>query len=414
VYPPDDTKPNAQTITISVGYIYYNYQDINGTPRTLVYDIEGKGWSVDSYSPAVNCHLWQMGQVNQTLCGCVDGTIRAMANGGGEASTSIVMTRSENSGDSRALKRIGDVFLKALATNSNPFSIALWKSRLTVPLSGFSPTSLTGTGSLQSYIVDFTSGFGNDVDDIALEASWPVGSGNQLDLWQPDWTDLPEIIQDRPTDWDDAGTADNKFVQGMMVELDTFGVPKTFSVERSDDGALFTPNECPVTVNGQTLKAFTFTPPFQAHMMRIVSKDGVPWRLWGEKWITKSYPESVSDWESEMLSFGLKGWLHIPWINLAYAATAPVTLTLTFNTGGVITLTFPSTGGKQDKVFQTLPDSSSVGSCKFKLVSFKVSSSSPFNIFQPDCEVAIKEWGSTGPYQIIRPFGGQNQPGAEL
>jgi hypothetical protein len=603
VYPPDDTKPNAQTITISVGYIYYNYQDINGTPRTLVYDIEGKGWSVDSYSPAVNCHLWQMGQVNQTLCGCVDGTIRAMANGGGEASTAIVMTRSENSGDSRALKRIGDVFIKALATNSNPFSIALWQSRLTVPLSGFSPTSLTGTGSLHSYIVDFVSGLGNDVDDIALEASWPVGSGNQLDLWQPDWTDLPEIIQDRPLDWDDCGVAGNKLIRGMSVEMDSLNAAKAIRVQRSDDLSIIAPAQASVTVNVQTIVPFTFT-PFVGHMLRVISTDGVPWRYWGVKWIVdpwpeytplysawsnlgtdgakymrgvivpmdtngapaqfrvvtsdgasvtftantpgaqktpvsfaftppivahevqiqclsnagiwseeiqwifdaypeitpqytaimeiggpdnkfvqgikltadtgnvpvtfqilydggqvgptftadfngkqtkafswppfmahdiqlvpqsnariwtdvsewvyKPFPESVSDWESEMLSFGLKGWLHIPWINLSYAATTPVTLTLTFNTGGVITLTFPSTGGKQDKVFQTLPASSSVGSCKFKLVSFKVSSSAPFNIFQPDCEVAIKEWGSTGSYQIIRPFGGQNQPGAEL
>ncbi|MGC9293308.1 MAG: hypothetical protein ACP5EP_11410, partial [Acidobacteriaceae bacterium] len=69
IYPPDDTKPNAQTITIVPGYIFYDYQDTTGTPRTLVFDMEAKGWIVDSYVPAVNCHGSVVG-VNQILCGC--------------------------------------------------------------------------------------------------------------------------------------------------------------------------------------------------------------------------------------------------------------------------------------------------------------------------------------------------------
>ena len=84
VYPPDDTKPNAQTITLVPGYIFYDYQDTTGVPRTLVYDMEAKGWSVDTYTPTANCHSWAIGNVNQILLGCTDGTVRQFANSGTE------------------------------------------------------------------------------------------------------------------------------------------------------------------------------------------------------------------------------------------------------------------------------------------------------------------------------------------
>jgi hypothetical protein len=290
VHPPDDTKPNAQTVKIAPGYIFYNYQDTTGTPRTLVYDIEGKGWVVDTYSPTVNCHLWAVGAVDLLLAGCTDGTVRALAAGGAETATAVLATRSENGGDSRAFKRIGDVFVKALVTSSNPVTVALWQTRLTIALSGFSPTSLAGTGSLLPYVIDFTSGFGDDLDDIAAVFSWPLGNGNILDLWQPDWLSLPESIQDRPTDWDDCGVPGNKLIRGMIIEIDTLNAAKALQVERSDSDTLISPDQTSITANGQTLTPFTFE-PFTAHLLRIVTTDGVPWRIWGVKWIVDPWPD---------------------------------------------------------------------------------------------------------------------------
>lgn len=291
VSPPDDTRPNAQTITVAPGYIFYNYQDATATPRTLVYDIEGKGWSVDFYNPKVNAHLWAVGQVDQLLAGCIDGTVRQLITGGAETGTAVIVTRSENGGDDRAFKRIGDIFVKALAVFGHAITVGLFKSRITVPVTGFTPTSLTGFGTIEPYVIDFSSGFGKNIDDIAATFSWGLGSGNILDLWQPDWVPLPEDTQDRPTDWGDAGTPGNKLFRGLLMEMDTLGNAKAFSVERAEDATLFTPNESPVTVSDQTLKAFTFTPPFVSHSVRTVSTDGVPWRVWGQQWIVDPWVE---------------------------------------------------------------------------------------------------------------------------
>src|SRR6202011_4828374 len=43
VYPPDDTKPNNQRMCCATGYLYYDYVDTLGTPRTLVFDIMAGG-----------------------------------------------------------------------------------------------------------------------------------------------------------------------------------------------------------------------------------------------------------------------------------------------------------------------------------------------------------------------------------
>jgi len=299
VYPPDDTKPNAQTIRIAPGYIFYDYQDTTGTPRTLVYDIEGKGWSVDAYSPTVNCHLWATGQVNLALCGCSDGTIRSLSGSAGtESGTSVIVTRSENAGSERVIKRIGGWFLRAVANSA--ITLSYYAQRLQTAVTGFTPSTVTGTAGVeQDFLVDFTAASNADVRDVAMEMSWALGSGNILSSYEVDWT--------------------------MM-------------------------------------------------------------------------PEQIIGFRTGMLSYGNKGWMSATWINLAYQSTTAVTVVMTPDNGSAITLTFPSTAGKQVKQFMTLPAN------KFKLVEWTINSSAPFSISAADCEMMLCSWG--GNSGTVKPFQG--------
>lgn len=191
IYPPNDAIPQAQTITCVPGYIFYDYQDITGAPRTLVFDMEAKGWVVDIYTPTVNCHALATG-VNQILCGCTDGTLRAFDTEGTEAQTAVLITRSENKGSTRIVKRVGGVFLRAVAASA--ITLAFWANRLQTAITGFAPAT-AGTGASEAdYLVDFTSAANADVKDLACEFSWPITSGNILSEWQPDWTFLPAAV----------------------------------------------------------------------------------------------------------------------------------------------------------------------------------------------------------------------------
>ena len=311
-----------------------------------------------------------------------------------------------NAGEARAYKRIGDIFIKALVAASNPLTVSLYSDRYANALTGYSPTSITGTGALAPHIVDFSSGTPQDVIDVEAVLSWNSDSANYLDLWQ-DWINLPELIQDQASDWDDCGTPGNKFVMGFLLECNTYNAAKTFSVQRSDDKATFTPVECPITLNGQTIQSFTFNPPFLAHMIRRVSTDGVSWQAgptggWRLSWIVQPYPEASTVWTTESTTHGLVGYMHIYQVNLAYIAANPVTLTMTTDQG-VFTMVFPATSEPSlmpAKVLVKAPRN------KFKVISYKLSSATAFYLWKDLAEVWIKQWDSQTSYVKVKPFGG--------
>ena len=93
VYPPDDTKPQLQQMSVVGQYMYYDYQGIDGNRHTLVFDEESMGWMWDATSPSTTCHASNDGQSQQgVLAGCVDYTVRTMAPTGSETPTSVVLT----------------------------------------------------------------------------------------------------------------------------------------------------------------------------------------------------------------------------------------------------------------------------------------------------------------------------------
>lgn len=306
VYPPDDTKPNAQKIRWSEGYWFYDYQDVNGTPRTLVYEEVSKGWSVDLGSPQFTAHANVDGQAEGTYIGCSDGTVRQFVSTGTENVLSVVATGSQNGGEARAYKQIGDVYFKGTINAANPVGVALWLDRYTSNLTGFTPTSLTGTGALSDYIVNFTSTAYITAQDIASVLTWTTGAGNILEIYQPDWIPLPENTENRATDWDAMGSQGNKLVRGFILELDTLGNSKAIALERAEDHVIFAPNESPMTISGETIKAFTFTPPFVTHSVRMITGDGVPWRIWTTQWVTDPWVEYAT-FDSAWSDLGIQG-----------------------------------------------------------------------------------------------------------
>lgn len=413
IYPPDDTQPEAQKLRFATGYLYYDYIGIGTGPCTLVFDVAGGGWVVDVYQHPATIHMLEEGpNANGVLTGCSNGTIRALGSTGSEAATCVVLTPAVNGSDARAQKTVGDIFVRAAVASGQPATVALYANQYAVTLTGFSPTALAGTSlALTPFIIDFVDGDARTVNDIEMALTWPAGYGTYLDLWQPDWTDNPESTQDRPSDWMDMGGEGANFVQGLLLEADTFNVAKLFSIENADDGTFHTPNECPLTLNGQTKVALTFTPPFVGHIGRIISTDGVPWRVWGQRWIALPFPELVVEWQTEMTSLGTDGWQHLREFNIAHVSTADLILTIVFDPGAApqtIVLTVPNSGGLQAKTKITCPRN------KFKLVSFRLSSAEPFRVFENDVECKVGPWGREEPYRNLKVIGGGSAPGAQV
>lgn len=96
-------------------------------------------------------------------------------------------------------------------------------------------------------------------------------------------------------------------------------------------------------------------------------------------------------------SLGMTGYAHAREMNLAHISTADLTLTLEFDDWPTIVLTVPNSGGQQLKTKVTLPVN------KWKLIQVIVSSTVPFKLYGSDLELKCRQWGSTGPYQVLKP-----------
>ena len=407
VYAPNPAQAEYEVLSISNGFIYWDYIDNAGTQRTLVYDTRTKGWVPDIYQVPTACHSNAVGNVTQVLMGCTDGTIRQIATGGPEIASAVLLTNCFNAGEARADKRFGDIFLDAALPSNLTVQVAsdLFES-------SFSPsTVLPAAGSARNrYVVDIPHQFAQPSEsdalwDIELAFTWSIGNVNAIYVWQPSLLPMPETTQSRPTDWDDAGTPTNKFFQGVIIEADTFGNTKSIVIE-DESGGSHSLNE-QFIFTGQSGKAFSFVAPFTSHLVRLYPQDTQKWRLWGLKWVFVPYPEACELWQTEGMSHGLIGWQHIREMNIAYLSANPLSLTLTPDYGSPITLAVPASA-IQTKAKVTLPPN------KFKIMAYQISSTSPFYLWEPDMQVKIGQWGRADSYRILRPFGGQSAMRAEV
>jgi hypothetical protein len=257
-------------------------------------------------------------------------------------------------------------------------------------------------------VFDFNSGDGLYARDIETAFTWSLGNYIALRVWQPALIPMPEQQYNRPTDWDDGGTPENKFIQGVTVEADSFNAQKFFLLQSADDLSLHSLNEMPTTFPKQTIKSFSCLVPFVAHSARILATDGIAWRVWNSHIIFEPWPSQTMNWQTEQVSFGMTGWLHSREMNIAYASATAITVVLTFDAWPTITINLPSSGGAftQAKTKVTLPAN------KFKLVAVRVFSTAPFFLFENDLEFKVKQWGSTEAYRVLKIVGGPSAPGA--
>lgn len=273
-----------------------------------------------------------------------------------------------------------------------------------------SVSSSTAQGRTET-VLDFNAGEGVNTRDFEAVFSWPISQGTVLYVWQPSIVPFPENTYNRASDWMPMGGG-AAFCQGVIIEADTFNVPKVFQLQDSDTLAFHTLNEVGtgIAFNRQSIKAFSCTTPFVAHLVRLTTDDGIPWRVWNTNLVYQPFPEQTRLWQTELTSIGGVGWQHLRLMNLEYISVAPITLTFTVDTGnGSIApgaITIPSSSGTQTKLFLQMSYN------KWKLISFMASCSAPMNLFLEGLEVWVRSWGDSSVYRKIKPFAGPSAPGA--
>lgn len=403
--------------------LYYDYIDTTGAYNTLMRkmaaptDKQGvpSGWWYDQTTPTTQMHYGEEGQnVHNLLLGNTDGSLSqydiAQGQDGANAISCDFRTVSTDLGDTRLNKFFGDL---AIDCNTNNVTATVDCS-----FDNFSYGLVTGTietPSRPSNPVVFDLGGEVEARNIAIDVSWSQTNANSDAIfysWTPTAIPKPENIELRASDWDDAGYQGNKFIQGVVLEANTYGVTKTVNVI-GDAGTIEA--TLSVTHDGQEQLPYSW-PPFLTHMLRLQSTDDNPWELFGVRWVFNPAPEFVTFWETQTRPINGKGYGHMRDGYATIISNAPVTyqvivdgVSYTVYDGDTGASTIPSTAGVQLKKYVIYPP------IKGKIVRHNLTSSAPFALFMDSSEIRVHSWGDTGVYEQLRPFGDlSNTTGARI
>lgn len=417
IYPPNYGAASQLRVGYSESFVYATYQNVNNQTEALVYSLALKGWRKDTYTPNAALFVLEKGVPNPVLMvGGVDGNLHQVSLSGLSDSGGLIawtlLGRVADAGDSRAVKQWGDWMMDYSGTFNWQ---VLWDNLLVFGAAGIASPQAQRAHVLLDL---FTPPDTNDEPLIHYNfAPLLTGVGCPVYLYesQPSYLPLPELTTSRVTDWQSGGALRFNFFQGIRIHANTFGQSKVVQVQY--DGYQVGPT-ITVNHNGEQTQAYSFGPvgdlvqgPFKAHMVRLVPLDDTPWDLFPDSaWISEPEPDPATYWISQPTALGQIGYVHGREVWVPYAAPSGGVISAVVD--GVLTpiATLAPSGGASKKYFPMPP---------LKGLYWQLSASGAgLQIYENDLEFLVKSWGSTGPYQRVKPFGdtsgGAGRSGARI
>lgn len=263
-----------------------------------------------------------------------------------------------------------------------------------------------------AYVIDLQSGGGVLARNLGVRFSGAIEAGDtarpRLFWWEPAFIAKAPSIARRATDWENLGYVGAKFVQGVIVRANTFGVDKSVTVQ-SDGGVI--QETLTLNHNGEVQKAYPLSSagwdPFVTELIRLEGADANQWLLLDYRFVWEPAPELATQWETQ---FGADwpGYGSLRDIVFAYEATAPLTFSLTYDDVAQ-NYTIPGNGGTYTRYYLVLQPG------KGKAVRFKWITDEPARLYKRDIVVRAQGWGMPGGYQSLQPFGGPSRlDGAQI
>ena len=207
----------------------------------------------------------------------------------------------------------------------------------------------------------------------------------------------PEYGGSMAVNWTNGGTPHYKFVQGIRLHADTYGQNKIIQIQY--EGGVNYGTTITINHNGEEVLPYSWNPPFKAHLMRIVPLDNVPWRYWPDsEWVYELEPEPANYWISQPNSLGQSGYLHVREMWIPFTASVAGGLITAIVDGVATTLAvLPQSTNPVKRYFVCPP---------LKGLYWQLSvTGTGVQLYERDIEFLVKSWGSTGPYQRVKPFG---------
>jgi hypothetical protein len=219
-----------------------------------------------------------------------------------------------------------------------------------------------------------------------------------------DYEPWPEFDTGK-TAWMDAGTPGAKFMQGLVVSLDTGGLPVTFDLVYDGGSVAIGPLTTPA--GRKTPVPWSYLTPFIAHEFQLSPR--TPCRIWYEeiKWVWEPVPELVTTYTTQATDHDLPGYHYLFDAYIAYIGSSDAPIFQVVTEYGTDTYTLPVSNGVYTRAYVLLHPR------KAKWRSYSFFSSGGIRLFLKDCEVRAKNWTDKGQYpssfQSLHPFGDESR-----
>jgi len=389
----DWSAPDRLRLAIWENGLYFAYQDISGTTQVLRYDLLLHEWTWYNFAvPIMTIEPDQYAQDSTLLLGSNNGhayTHEGLSDAGTIISC-LVRSGARTQGNRRAQKLYGDLALD-LDASGTTVSVRTYLN----PVETFnSATSATGAARTLGVHDHFSGGV--HAQSCTIELVWASSSGlPRLYAAHLSYLIDPDLIVQRVTDWSDLGTPGQKLVKGLILEVDTYGSPKTFAVEA--DNAVATTFTVTTGTRQQVEVPFT---AFRARLLRLRPTGTGSYLHFNTTWIAEDLPLMLPRWETRSLDAGTWGYLIFYDAYVTLLSTSDVSFRLTVD-GVAQTYTIPSTDGLVEKVYVPFYPT------KGKLAEYLLTASAPFALYKEETAIRVFPWGGDSGI-LLRPFGGAN------
>lgn len=409
---PDMTQTAHLRLSYVTGWLYFDYKDLDGVGRTLIYETSGKRFFLDdSNATALRTRLNEPGAgVYDQIVGGADGRVFEYDEGAlsddGSPINWKVATRWVDGGNPRVIKQFADLGVSIdNGDNATGTTVQVIAGDGTI----VPPPVIVGAGEdiRTTYIAGMPGGQ-LLADNLGIELSGIVDEDGRQTLfwWEPAFLFKAEDAATRATDWDNLTYVGAKFIQGVIIRANTYGESKQVYVERATDTGPEIMLTLTVNHDGEAQIAYPLAAagwnPFIGELVRLRGADGLPWQLIDYRFVWEPAPELATQWETQFTSNEWPGYGHCRDMVIGYEATAPLTLRLTYDDREQVYV-LPPTGGVYRRTYLVLCPG------KGKAVRYKWTTDEPGRLYKRDIVVRAQGWGMPSGYQTLSPFGGPSR-----
>jgi hypothetical protein len=198
-----------------------------------------------------------------------------------------------------------------------------------------------------------------------------------------------------------AGTLADKWIKGVLIEIDTFGQDKVIEIDVDDIPAAIALPTVNTLVRSVVHLSF---PQLRGRVLRLYSTDDVACRKYSHQFIFDEEPYGLDRWESQEVDHGLPGYHYLVEGMITIRAEADVTLdiigTLNQATGATRTesYTIPLTGTAKVKRFVPFRPMNAT------LYKYLFTSALPFWLYREESHVVVQRFDGGQPI-AAHPFG---------